>query len=90
MKALKWERPWLVELAAARVAATAFPKFVVWGGWSNGFEALCGCVATKIGTERVVSEHSSRAVQHDVAEFNPFLKNVVDSARRGNSGDFRV
>ncbi len=39
MKALKWERPRLVELAAERVAAAALPKFVVCGGWSNGFEA---------------------------------------------------
>ncbi len=90
MKTLKWERPWLVELATVRVAATGFPKFIVWGGWSNGFEALCDCVATKIGAERIVFEHSTRAVQHDSAEFNPFLKNVVESAHRGNSGDFRV
>ena len=36
-------------------------------------------MATKIGAERVVFERSSRAMQRDSAEFNPFLKHVVDS-----------
>ena len=45
---------WEGELPLAELASAAFPKLVVSGGHSAGFDAICDDLAARIGASRTV------------------------------------
>jgi len=51
------------ELPLAELASAAFPKLVVSGGHSAGWEAICDDVAKQIGASRMVVEGAGHEVQ---------------------------
>jgi pimeloyl-ACP methyl ester carboxylesterase len=54
---LRRARPiWETELPLAQLAAAQFPKLVVSGGHSAGFDAMCDDLAERIGASRAVVE----------------------------------
>jgi pimeloyl-ACP methyl ester carboxylesterase len=54
---------WEAELPLAELASAAFPKLVVSGGHSAGFEAICDDLAEKIGASRVVVAGAGHEIQ---------------------------
>ena len=54
---------WHTDLPLAEVAAAPFPKLVVSGGHSEGFEAVCDEMAERIGGRRAVVEGAGHEVQ---------------------------
>jgi pimeloyl-ACP methyl ester carboxylesterase len=61
---LRHSRPiWTSELPLAELAAAPFPKLVVSGGHSAGFEAICDDLADRIGASRAVSAGAGHEVQ---------------------------
>ena len=47
----------------AELAAASFPKLVVSGGHSAGFDAMCDEVAERIGAARITIEGAGHEVQ---------------------------
>jgi len=45
------------------IAAAAFPKLVVSGGHDDGWEAMCGALAERIGAEHAVVEGAGHEIQ---------------------------
>jgi pimeloyl-ACP methyl ester carboxylesterase len=54
---------WEAELPLAELASAAFPKLVVSGGHSAGFEAICDDLAERIGAPRKVVEGAGHEIQ---------------------------
>ena len=54
---------WSSELPLEELAAASFPKLVVSGGHSAGFEAICDGVADRIGASRAVATGAGHEVQ---------------------------
>lgn len=54
---------WEAELPLAELAAAAFPKLVVSGGHSAGFDAICDDLAERIGASRMVFEGAGHEIQ---------------------------
>jgi pimeloyl-ACP methyl ester carboxylesterase len=54
---------WEAELPLAELASAAFPKLVVSGGHSAGFEAICDDLAQAIGASRVVVAGAGHEIQ---------------------------
>ena len=55
--------PWQGELPLAEMAAAAFPKLVVSGGHSAGFDAICDDLAARIAASRSVVTGAGHEVQ---------------------------
>jgi pimeloyl-ACP methyl ester carboxylesterase len=55
--------PWDADLPLAAVAAAPFPKLVVSGGHSAGFDAICDDLAERIGASRAVMEGAGHEIQ---------------------------
>lgn len=55
--------PWSPELPLAELASAPFPKLVVSGGHSAGFEAICDDLAEQIGASRAVIAGAGHEVQ---------------------------
>ena len=51
------------ELPLAALASAAFPKLVVSGGHSAGFDAICDELAERIGASRMVIEGAGHEIQ---------------------------
>jgi pimeloyl-ACP methyl ester carboxylesterase len=61
---LRRGRPlWDPELPLAELASASFPKLVVSGGHSDGFEAICDDLAARIGASRAVVTGAGHEVQ---------------------------
>ena len=54
---------WEAELPLAQLASASFPKLVVSGGHSAGFEAICDDLAEQIGASRVVVAGAGHEIQ---------------------------
>jgi pimeloyl-ACP methyl ester carboxylesterase len=54
---------WEPELPLAEIASAAFPKLVVSGGHSAGFDAICDDLAEQIGASRAVVEGAGHEIQ---------------------------
>jgi pimeloyl-ACP methyl ester carboxylesterase len=65
--------PWQAELPLATVAAATFPKLVVSGGHSPGFEGLCDDLAAQIGASRAVIAGAGHEVQFTGQPLNEAL-----------------
>ena len=61
---LRHGRPiWTAELPLDELAAATFPKLVVSGGHSAGFDAICDDLAERIGASRTVVEGAGHEIQ---------------------------
>jgi pimeloyl-ACP methyl ester carboxylesterase len=80
---LRHARPiWSSDLPLAELAAAAFPKLVVSGGHSAGFDAICHDVAEQIGAARTVVPGAGHEIQFTGDRINQVLLDLwrADSA----------
>jgi pimeloyl-ACP methyl ester carboxylesterase len=71
---LRHSRPvWYPDLPLAELAAASFPKLVVSGGHSAGFDAICDDLAERIGASRAVFEGAGHEVQFTGKPLNDAL-----------------
>ena len=64
---------WYPDLPLAQLAAAPFPKLVVSGGHSAGFDAICDDLAERIGAARAVVEGAGHEIQFAGAPINDTL-----------------
>ena len=64
---------WYADLPLAEVAAAPFPKLVVSGGHSAGFDAICDDLAERIGASRAVLEGAGHEIQFTGTPLNEAL-----------------
>jgi pimeloyl-ACP methyl ester carboxylesterase len=67
---------WEGELPLGALAAAAFPKLVVSGGHSAGFDAICDELAERIGASRVAIEGAGHEIQFTGAPLNEALRTL--------------
>jgi pimeloyl-ACP methyl ester carboxylesterase len=77
---LKTERPWETGVPLEKLAAANFPKLVVTGGGTPGFEDVGDVLAEKLPAKRVLFNGSPHAVQKIGERFNNELLNFLSSA----------
>ncbi len=78
---LRRGRPiWEPELPLDAVASAAFPKLVVSGGHSAGFDAICDEVAERIGASRMVIEGAGHEIQFTGGPLNEALRTLWRAA----------
>jgi pimeloyl-ACP methyl ester carboxylesterase len=77
---LKTERPWETGVPLEELAATPFPKLVVTGGGTPGFEDVGDVLAEKLPAKRVLFDGSPHAVQRIGERFNAELLEFLSSA----------
>jgi hypothetical protein len=71
---LRRGRPgWHADLPLAELAAASFPKLVVSGGHSAGFDAICDDLAERIGASRAVVEGAGHEIQFTGKPINEAL-----------------
>ncbi|WP_214366443.1 alpha/beta fold hydrolase [Pseudonocardia sp. H11422] len=70
---LTTERPWETGVPLEQLAATTFPKLVVSGGGTPGFEDVADVLAEQLPGKRVLFDGSPHAVQRIGARFNDEL-----------------
>ena len=71
---LRRGRPvWDADLPLAGLATAPFPKLVVSGGHSAGFEAICDDLADRIGASRAVVEGAGHEIQFTGRPLNESL-----------------
>jgi len=64
---------WESELPIAQLASAAFPKLVISGGHSAGFDAICDDLAQRIGASRMVIKGSGHEIQFTGRPLNEAL-----------------
>ncbi len=64
---------WYPDLPLAELAAARFPKLVVSGGHSAGFDAICDDLAQRIGASRAVVEGAGHEIQFTGPPLNDAL-----------------
>ena len=64
---------WSSDLPLAELAAARFPKLVVSGGHSAGFDAMCDDLAERIGASRAVAVGAGHEVQFSGQPVNDLL-----------------
>lgn len=70
---LTTERPWETGVPLEALARTTFPKLVVTGGGTPGFEDVADALAEGLSAKRVLFEGSPHAVQRIGQKFNDEL-----------------
>jgi pimeloyl-ACP methyl ester carboxylesterase len=65
--------PWQSELPLKELAAASFPKLVVSGGHSAGFDAICDDLAERTGGSRAVAAGAGHEVQFSGRPVNELL-----------------
>ncbi|MFI2332066.1 alpha/beta fold hydrolase [Nocardia rhamnosiphila] len=70
---LTTERPWKTGVPLETLSRTAFPKLVVTGGGTPGFEDVADALAEALSAKRVLFEGSPHAVQRIGQRFNDEL-----------------
>ena len=73
---------WDLDLPFAEMRKTTYPKVVVSGGHSAGFDAICDDLAARIGAERAVVIGAGHEVQFAGALINDLLLRVWRSVHR--------
>ncbi len=68
------------DLPLAELAAAAFPKLVVSGGHSAGFEAICDDLADRIGAVRRVVSGAGHEIQFTGDPINEVLRALWQGA----------
>jgi pimeloyl-ACP methyl ester carboxylesterase len=64
---------WETELPLAALAPAAFPKLVISGGHSAGFDAICDALAERIGASRMAIEGAGHEIQFTGEPLNDAL-----------------
>jgi hypothetical protein len=64
---------WYADLPLAELAAAPFPKLVVSGGHSTGFDAICDDLAERIGASRAVVKGAGHEIQFTGPPINDTL-----------------
>ena len=64
---------WHSEVPLAELAAASFPKLVVSGGHSAGFDAICDDLAQRIGASRAVAAGAGHEIQFTGRPLNEML-----------------
>ena len=64
---------WYADLPLAEIAAASYPKLVVSGGHSAGFDAICDDLAERIGASRAVVEGAGHEIQFTGEPLNEML-----------------
>lgn len=77
---LTTERPWETGVPVEQLARTAFPKLVVTGGGTPGFEDVGDALAEALAAKRVLFEGSPHAVQRIGQRFNDELLAQLNAA----------
>ncbi|GAB2968632.1 alpha/beta hydrolase [Amycolatopsis acidiphila] len=77
---LKTERPWETGVPLEKLAAAGFPKLVVTGGGTPGFEDVADVLAERLPAKRVRFDGSPHAVQKIGEKFNTELLDFLSSA----------
>ena len=77
---LRHARLWEAGLPLAELAAARFPKLVVSGGHSAGFDAICDDLAEQIGATRTVVTGAGHEIQFTGAAINDVLLSLWRSA----------
>jgi pimeloyl-ACP methyl ester carboxylesterase len=78
---LRRGRPiWYSDLPLGELAAARFPKLVVSGGHSAGFDAICDDLAERIGASRAVVEGAGHEIQFTGTPLNEALLALWRSA----------
>ena len=78
---LRHARPiWTSDLPLDELAAAPFPKLVVSGGHSAGFDAICDDLAERIGATRAVAAGAGHEVQFSGAPINEALLSLWRTA----------
>ncbi len=72
--------PFYRDLPYTEVAAASFPKLVVSGGHSAGFEAICDDLAERIGASRAVIVGAGHEVQFTGTPLNEALLSLWRSS----------
>jgi pimeloyl-ACP methyl ester carboxylesterase len=75
---------WQTELPLAELAAARFPKLIVSGGHSAGFEAICDDLAAQIGASRAVIEGAGHEIQFTGPPLNEALVTLWRRAAERN------
>lgn len=76
---------WESELPLAELASAAFPKLVVSGGHSAGFDAICDDLAKRTGASRMVVEGAGHEVQFTGRPINEALLALWRTASSGSA-----
>ncbi len=76
---------WESELPLAELASAVFPKLVVSGGHSAGFEAICDELAERTGGSRMVVEGAGHEIQFTGPPLNEALLALWRSALSGSA-----
>jgi pimeloyl-ACP methyl ester carboxylesterase len=79
--------PWDVTVPVQALAAAAFPKLVITGGWHAAFELVGERLATRIGAGRQVLSGRDHGVQSLGEPFNHALASLIDQAWMTPIGD---
>jgi len=83
---LRRGRPiWEPELPLAELAPAPFPKLVVSGGHSAGFDAICDDLAERIGASRMVIEGAGHEIQFSGLPLNEALVALWGTASSGSA-----
>jgi len=64
---------WQSDFPLEKLAAATFPKLVVSGGHSAGFDAICDDLAERIGASRAVAAGAGHEVQFTGRPLNELL-----------------
>jgi pimeloyl-ACP methyl ester carboxylesterase len=65
---------WDTELPVTDLASAPFPKLVVSGGHSTGFEAICDDLAERIGASRAVVQGAGHEIQFTGSPLNEIMR----------------
>lgn len=77
---LKTERPWETGVPLDALADAPFPKLIVSGGGTPGFEEVCDVLADSLEGKRVLFPGSPHAVQRIGDPFNEELESFLSAA----------
>ncbi len=76
---------WEPDLPLAGLASAAFPKLVVSGGHSAGFDAICDELAERIGASRMVIEGAGHEIQFTGGPLNEALRTLWRPTRSSSA-----
>lgn len=82
--------PWDADLPLAELASTTFPKLVVSGGHSAGFDAICDDLAERTGASRAVVDGAGHEIQFTGPPLNDQLLALWRGAEAASSGTSAV
>jgi len=74
--------PWEADVPLDALAATPFPKLVISGGHSDGFETLCDVIAERIGARREIVPGRAHTIPGTGAAYNNLLESFLAGATK--------